>query len=302
MQVMRLAQLPTERPTQAVRVPIFSVHLGLRRWCGVQLPPDFEPGRAYPVVYVFRGHHSEWLNPHEDNSRQRILPVQACEAMQAGEIPPLVLVIPCLGSDDRRFHTGACDWLAPHLAPGAPGMGLGKFESHLVEELLPGVEAALGQQQPRRAAIGFSLGGLVAFQLAWRRPGLFADVAAYDGSFFHDPPDPQEAILGHPLFDPVFGKPRDPAAVKAHSPMNLVRQLSDEELGKTRYYLQSGPDTGEPYDANYDRTQALLAALARRSIQNCAPAVRPDGHHNWLTADNFAMDMLRLMFAQPLAG
>lgn len=296
MQVMRLSQLAAERPTQPVRAPLFSVRLGLRRWLGVQLPPAFEPGRDYPVVYVFRGHHSEWMNPHEDHSRQRTLPAQAYEAMEAGTLPPLVLVMPCLGSDDRRFHTVACNWMAPHLAPHPPGMGLGRFESHLLEEVLPGIEAALGQQNPRRAAIGFSLGGLVAFQLAWRRPGLFTDVAAYDGSFFHDPPDPQEAILGHPLFDPVFGKPRDPAAVKGVSPMCLVRQLSDEDLGKTRYYLQSGPDAGEPYDANYDRTQSLIAGLARRGLPNGAPAVRADGHHNWLTADNFAMDMLRLMF------
>lgn len=289
----RLGALRQAAPAKLLRVPVFSPSLGLRRWCAVWIPPDFTPRRRYPVAYLFRGHHSEWCNPREDPSRRRMLSLQVEEAVAKGDLPPVVLVIPCLGADDRTFHTIPADWSARHLAPSAPGMGLGRFETHLTRELFPRIEGALGLEEPHRIAIGFSLGGLTAFILAWRHPGLFQDVAAYDGSFFYDPPDSEDSILNHPMFDPVLGKPRDPALVKAHSPIWLARNLPYVQLERSRYYIQSGPATSEPDDSNYDRDRCLVDALAGRNLRNQVDQVVPHGSHNWYTADEFAMRILR---------
>ncbi len=284
-----LAAAPTET---VLRVPVFSAQLGLRRWCGVWLPPDYQPRRRHPVTYLFRGHHREWFHPQEDASRQKPLAQQVGQAVRAGNLQPTVLISPCFGSDDRKFHTIGANWFAPFRCPDAPGVGLGRFGTHFLEELRPTLEEGLGIDEPYRVAIGFSLGGLNALQLALRHPGLFQEVAAYDGSFFHDPPRRDDGILANPMFDCVFDKPRLARLVKTHSPIWLARNLPYSQLERSRYYLQSGPAASEPHDSNYERTRALADALAERNLTNEVELEVQDGSHNWLTADRFAMDIL----------
>ncbi|MBI3929759.1 MAG: hypothetical protein HY319_29735 [Armatimonadetes bacterium] len=296
----RLAQLLAGPRAEPVRVPLFSPRLGLRRWLSVQVPPGYRPGRAYPIAYLFRGHYTEWLNPAQDASRAEILPARVLRAIETGELPPLVLVFPCLGSDDRRFHTVAADWGAAHQARSASGMGLGRFESHLVHEVLPRVESALQLEEPCRLAIGFSLGGLVALQLALRHPRLFSHVGAYDPSFFRDPPDAEDTILHHTMFDPVFGRPRDSTRVKTHSPIWLCRQLPQEQLQRMKFYLQSGPEAAEPNDSNYERTARFLRELQARGLSNQLPQVVEEGHHDWETADRFVLRVLRAALGRTL--
>lgn len=279
-----------------LRVPVFSAQLGLRRWCGVWLPSNFTPARRYPVVYLFRGHHTEWFNPTEDASRQTPFAEQVGQAIAAQELPPMVLISPCFGSDDRKFHTVAADWFAPHKGPDAPGMGLGRYETHFIEEFMPTLEQGLQLEEPSRIAIGFSLGGLNAFIIAFRHPGLFREVAAYDGSFYRDPLGGRDGILSHPMFDPVFDKPRVSTQVKPHSPVWLARNLPYQQLERARYYLQSGPARSEPHDANYERTRALIEALASRNLPNQFDLEVRDGSHNWFVADRFAMQVLRHIF------
>lgn len=290
---VRLADLRTAPRNAVVRVPLFSPALGLRRWCGVWLAEEFEPKRRFPVVYLFRGHHSEWFNPEQDSSRLTILSEQVRLAIEAGELPPMALVYPCFAAHDNTFQTLGADWVSQHLCPRVPGVGLGRFETHFIEEVVPRLESALELEEPHRIGIGFSLGGLNVFNIAFRHPGLFLEVAAYDGSFFHDPPRRDDSILNHPMFDPVFGKPRVPTHVKTHSPLWLARNLPYMQLERSRYYIQSGPEAAEPHDSNFERTKLLIDALAERHLKSEFPQVVEDGHHDWFTADRFAMTVLR---------
>jgi pimeloyl-ACP methyl ester carboxylesterase len=287
--VVRLADLPRHRHLGPVRVPLYSPHLGVRKSCGVLLPPHYRRGERLPVVYLFRGHHLEWLSPHEDASRRFPLPEQVQHAMEKGQLPPMVLVIPCLGSDNRRYFSSAVDWKFPELAPPGRGMGRGLFESYLLEDVIARIEEVLEVSARPRIAIGFSLGGLTALQLALRHPALFSHVAAYDASLFYDPPDPRDSVLRNAIFTPGFGQPRDMLRVRVHSPTWLARHLPQEKLAGVAFYLQSGPRPSEPFQSNYYRNQGLVRVLAARGVPNHLPAVDPKGRHNWATADRFGM-------------
>lgn len=284
-----LRSLGSGSPSGLRSVLFFSPRLGLRRRLGLYLPPGWGPGT--PSAWLFRGHHREWLSLREDASRKLPLPLAVERAVARGLLPPVIVVIPCFGSDDRRFHACAADWVDPGAAEGVPGVGLGAFESSFLFDLLEPVEGTLGLRGPR-IALGFSLGGLTVLQLALRHPGLFAVAAAYDGSFFHDRPERGDSILESALFHPAFGRPRDLRRVERHSPVWLARHLPVADLRATRFHLQSGPQTREPWDSNYFRNDELVRALEERGVRNESAAVDPRGRHDWATADRFGMRIL----------
>ena len=300
--VLRMADLSTIARGELLRVSFFSPALGLRRFVGLYQTKGAALPRLSPVVIsLFRGHYSEWFHPEEDGSRTKHRegpPLSFVELLEekveAGLLPPCLLLFPDFGGDDRQGLTLAVDWKEPALADKGLflGGGIGAFETSYRWEFLPRIEEALGLLNPRRIAIGFSLGGFNALQLALRNPGLFSVVASYDGSFPYHPVRPTDSILRHPLFDPVFGRPADPARIKAHSPVWLAQNLPVGQLHRTRFFLASGPEWAEPSDSNFYRNQQLVAALASRGIPNGCASVVEDGHHDWFTADRFALDVL----------
>jgi predicted esterase len=295
----RLGDLPCGK---VWRLSFFSPALGLRRFVGVYRTSGAPLPRFCPsIVYLFRGHFSEWFYAQEDGSRERHgdgEPSTLVELIQSAvdreELPPCLLVFPDFGGDSRNGLTLAIDWKSPDLARRGLflGGGLGAFETSFRAEFLPRLEEALGLINPRRAAVGFSLGGLNAVQLSLRNPSLFSTVAAYDGSFPYHPVAEDDRILKHPLFDPIFGRPADPAHLKAHSPAWLARNLPPAQLRKMRFFLASGPESSEPDDSNFYRTKAVVDALAAQGVRNEMDMVKEHGRHDWFTADNFAFEVL----------
>lgn len=304
--VLRWSELGDVPRGEILRLSHFSPALGLRRFVGLYQSKGGPLPRVSPtVVYLFRGHYSEWFYPEEDGSRAKhredltLTFVDLLEeAVAAGKLPPCLLVFPDFGGDDRQGLTLGVDWKEPRLADNGifVGGGIGAFETSFRQEFLPAFEEGLGLLNPRRAAIGFSLGGLNACQLALRNPNLFSVVAAYDGSFPYHPIRDDDYILRHPLFDPIFGRPADKAHIKAHSPVWLAQNLPTGQLHRMRFYLASGPESAEPSDSNYYRTRQLIEALAERGLANSCPAVMEEGHHDWYTADRFAMDVMMSAF------
>lgn len=294
------------------RLSFFSPALGLRRFVGIyQTAGEALPRFGANVVYLFRGHFTEWFYAGEDPSRGRhgeSNPSSFVELVQKevdqGHLPPCLLVFPDFGGDSRNGLTLAIDWKAPELARGGNfiGGGLGAFETSLRSEFVPRLEDTLGLLNPRRAAIGFSLGGLNAVQLALRNPSLFSWVAAYDGSFPYHPVKEDDGILRHPLFDPIFGRPADMAHLKSHSPAWLARRLPAAQLRRMKFYLAAGPESAEPDQSNYYRNKAVVDALAEQGIPNEIDMVVEDGRHDWYTADRFAMNVLSKIWGKPEEG
>lgn len=304
--MLRFSELSKLPRNEVVRLSFFSPALGLRRFVGLfSCGPGPLPRVGALVVYLFRAHYSEWFYPEEDGSRVKHRPGYSWtflqllqEAIEQGRLPSCLLVFPDFGGDDRQGLTLAVDWKEPRLADRGVfvGGGMGAFETSFRQEFLPQFEGALGLLNPRRAAIGFSLGGLNACQLALRNPNLFSVVAAYDGSFPYHPVRDDDDILRHCLFDPVFGRPADLAHIKAHSPVWLARNLPTGQLQRMKFYLASGPESAEPFDSNFYRNEQLIQALAQRGIANGCSAVVEDGHHDWYTADRFALQVMLSAF------
>lgn len=257
------------------------------------------------MVYLFRGHHTEWQRAYRVPGGLRLLPdlpplvtLDIWRVMEmlvrSGSVPPLILVTPCMANDDGSLSGLATDWVAPHRVDGrqARGVGTGLFGRHFIEEIVPWVDGTFRTipNPAGRATDGFSLGGFMSLKLALSLPQLFCCAGAYDGSFFylhHRPGGDEDGdyLMDNSLFDGVFDRPRHTEHVFANSPAALLARAPDSLLRSMTFYLQCGPQQAEPMDANFYRTMHLVRLLQMRGVTNHArPCVIEEGHHDWPTA------------------
>ena len=145
----------------------------------VYLPPDFAPGKRYPVLWLLHGSNmdaDQWLKTGEVNRYMDNL-------ISRGAIHPFVIVMPS--------------------SQGVPYTG--KSDRFITEELRAWLAKTYGLEPSRTesAVAGMSMGGFGAFDLPLRHPDLYALSVALSGYFSDDyiarlPPDrklPMQAIL-----------------------------------------------------------------------------------------------------------
>ena len=159
------------------------------------------------------------------------------------------------------------------------------YERFLFDELVPWVEKYYNVHQlpARRAIAGFSLGGLSAFDLAWRNPGEFGAAGVFSGSLWwrrkpYQPDRPDANLIVH----------------------GYVRRA--KKLPRVRYWFMAGTaDETEDRNGNgiidaIDDTQQLMAALAEQG-QPYGPDLTyvevEGGQHNPATWGTVVMDFLR---------
>ena len=243
-------------------------------------------GKRYPVVYFFRGHEDEWVNPRQDHSRGRRTVIDVYEEqLRLGRVGPMVLVFPGIASADNVVSGLLVNMREPQRANRHGGVGSGRFEDYLVEELIPLVEANYPVKKggQHRGAIGFSLGGLMAAKVALQHPGLLSTVGSYDGTIlWHDLL--HDRTLKHHIFDAAFGVPRDLRFVEQNSPIHLLEKVPVAKLKAIRWFVEFGPEHAEPSDSNFFRGRKFLRRLVRRGAENMGGVVG-NGHHDWATAD-----------------
>lgn len=101
-------------------------------------------------------------------------------ATRGGRELPLVVAIPSGG--DRLDEYGLAG--LPDYA--GRGRKAEEFQRFVVEIVLPAVRAryAVTADPARTGVMGASLGGLAAFDLAWRHPGVFGFAGIFSGSFW----------------------------------------------------------------------------------------------------------------------
>ena len=99
----------------------------------------------------------------------------------AGELPPTIVVGVHAGDRMREYGTAAT---RDHEGRGdlAPA-----YERFIIDELVPYLEDRFNiyHNPGKRAVAGFSLGGLSAFDLAWRNPAVFGVAGVFSGSLWY---------------------------------------------------------------------------------------------------------------------
>lgn len=147
----------------------------------VLLPPGYDAGRRrYPVLYV------------NDGQDMAAVGLRATLAQLHGDgaiHPMLVVAIDML--HDRMGTYGLSDRAAGHSLPGDSRFGMVGARAHdysewVAKALVPYVDAHYRTQKraQSRTMLGWSLGGLNAFNLGWQYPDVFGRVGAFSPSFW----------------------------------------------------------------------------------------------------------------------
>ncbi|MFL6130815.1 MAG: alpha/beta hydrolase [Mycobacteriales bacterium] len=131
-------------------------------------PPGYErSGRGYPVVFWLAGFGSRGADLLHGGVLGEGLDERLTAAMRAGAVPEALVVLP-----DCSTRYGGSQYL--------DSAACGRYQTYLVDELVPLVDARFRTLGPgRRAVGGKSSGGYGALLAAMCRPGVFDTVCAH---------------------------------------------------------------------------------------------------------------------------
>ena len=147
-----------------------SPQLGLRRTITVFLPPGYTDDRVHPLLVAHDG--------------QEMAAWQLADALArhhaAGRVTPVVAAVPA--NHDRHHEYGT----AGQLNAGQLGARAAEFQAFVTDTVVPLLRRRyqLSRRPADNAVMGASLGGLSAFDLAWRRPDVFGVAGIFSGSFW----------------------------------------------------------------------------------------------------------------------
>jgi enterochelin esterase family protein len=132
------------------------------------LPPGHGDGSDLPALFVlapFTGRGQSYLETHPWKTGALLT---YDRAVAAGEATPAVVVLP-----DCFTALGGSQYVN--------SSAVGRYADHVVDELVPLVEAELGTPADRRGVLGSSSGGFGALHLAMTRPGTFRACGSISG-------------------------------------------------------------------------------------------------------------------------
>lgn len=166
---------PTPPPVTVERYEFesaFLVDKYNRRKVDIFLPPGYATSEArYPVLYAQDG---------QDMGDVRLKPT--LERLYAENTIRPLIVVAVHASGDRLKEYGTAG--IPDYAGRGDEAHL--YTAMLLEEIKPYIEATYRTQTgpANTAVMGWSLGGLMAFDLAWNHPDVFGQVGVFSGSLW----------------------------------------------------------------------------------------------------------------------
>lgn len=277
----------------------YSDALGINKNFNIYFPKDYDSSiQRYPVIYLFRGHEDEWVDPWEDDSRggQNIKDV-VDKLFKENKIGKMIFVMPGVSSVDNSIPGLGVNFINVGLAGPADGIGTGRFNDYLIKDLINHIDSNYNTVNSRfyRGVDGFSLGGYTSVMLVTKNPELFISAGAYDGTMmwldfddlrssgFED----DDTWLSTSMFDPAFDSPRNIPFMKNYNMCNLINEGSQsyiDTLKDIQFLLHSG---GSPERSNLTETQHVVDLLAEKGIDNVFDDIRltNDAVHNWHFAD-----------------
>jgi len=232
------------------------------KYC-VYLPPDYETSqRRYPVVYLLHGYTDDETGWVQFGEAPRI----ADQAIAAGEIPPMIIVMPDAG----------VTWYVNDY------QGKVKYEDMFVKEFIPYIDKTYRTRAKKefRGISGLSMGGHGSLLYAMHHPDLFVACAAFSSAIYTDETmrTMEDASYNKMFADLYSGKVTGNARLtdtwRKNNTLQLAQTLPEESLKKVNWYLDCGDD-----DFLYEGNALIHVALRNRSIPH-EFRVR-DGAHNW---------------------
>ena len=136
----------------------------------VWFPPGYDarPTKRYPVLYMHDGR--QVFDPSTSTwGKDWQVDEIAQDMILNGELEPFIVV--AADCTDARFD---------EYSPGRKGDDYLRF---LVEELKPMVDATWRTEPERSAIAGSSMGGLISFYAAWKRPDVYFGAACLSPAF-----------------------------------------------------------------------------------------------------------------------
>lgn len=140
-----------------------------RREVPIYLPPGWDaPGAEFPVVYLltgFTGRGDKFLDTHPWHKG---VALRYDELVAAEQAPPAILVMP-----NCFTRMGGSQYVNSSF--------MGRYEDHVVRELVPFVDQHYPTIGGRRGVIGKSSGGFGAMRLSMLHPEAFCAAASISG-------------------------------------------------------------------------------------------------------------------------
>lgn len=212
------------------------------------LPPGYDPRPAtgYPVLYVNDGQDMEAVG----------LQATLAALHAAGAIRPVIVVAIDM-PPDRMAGYGLSDREAGRSIVAGTKYGPVGARAHAYSEwvahvLVPLVDAryATRARPEARAVLGWSLGAVSAFNLAWQYPEVFGRVGAFSPSFWlsaesGDAASVQRSRLAHAMVD--AGKPR--AGMQAFIAVGTREETDDRDGDGTIDAVDDALDLVEGWQA-----------------------------------------------------
>jgi enterochelin esterase-like enzyme len=185
-----------------------------RRPSAVYLPPGFQAGGHYPVIFLLHGFPGSPSGFYDSLQLTQI----ADELISSHRVKPFVAVMPVAGRVAGKRSDE--EWA-------------GRWETYLVRDVVPWAESrlTLGTRQSDRAIAGLSAGAFGAVDIALRHPGIFGVAESWSGYFrpFRDGP------LAH----------ASAVELADHDPTVLVRREAVQLRAQhVRFYLATGFNHG----------------------------------------------------------
>src|SRR5215475_8282377 len=193
----------------------------------VVLPPGYDTGGPYPLCLVLHG---------GGGSHQNLFDAKPVfdQLWESGALPPVVLA--SAGTDPLSFYFDHPD-------------GSFRCETFIAEDFLAHLHATYKVRRDRASNLitGVSMGGHGSLKIAFKRPGLFAAVAAMEPGI---EPGLRSGDVGarNRFFFPaggsasaLFSENRDPALFEANNPASIASANADAiRASGLAIYLECG--------------------------------------------------------------
>ena len=262
------AQAQTSEPNRVETVKFASKLVGATLPYNVVLPSDYDssPATRYPVLYLLHGltgHYTDWT------TRTNVTDYAAQYRM--------IIVTP-EGNDG--WYTDSA------------GVPANKYESYILNELIPDVDARYRTIQARygRAIAGLSMGGYGALKFGLKFPGTFVFAGSMSGALaatalteteLKDPGPIRDSVLN------VFGA----AGSETRKANDVFRMVGDLPAGRVAslpyFYLDCGTEDGLVGD-----NQKFAALLREKKIPHEYREL--PGNHSWAYWDQQVQEVLKI--------